>query len=122
MKAAIILVSLLFVITPAADAGSGDAKNTSALKLSCSMGGSSFIVHVDLISCTANGFPANINEDTISWTVPGEASTTYTINRYTGDISRKPVFDPPPGLSEEEKGEYARAFSTSVFSAEWGGH
>jgi hypothetical protein len=32
------------------------------------MGESSFIVNVDLIACTANGYRANINEDTISLT------------------------------------------------------
>jgi hypothetical protein len=34
---------LLFVIAPAANAGSGDVKSTNTLKLSCSMGESSFI-------------------------------------------------------------------------------
>jgi|SRR5208337_2582905 len=117
MKTAIMLVSLLFVIAPAANAGSGDVKSTNILKLSCSMGQSSFIVNVDLVSCTANGFPANINEDTISWTVPGEASVSYTINRYTGDISRNmPPFNPSPAARERSPAGVER------FMAEYGAY
>ncbi len=42
---------LLFVIAPAANAGSEDVKSTNILKLSCSMGESSFIVNVIYRTC-----------------------------------------------------------------------
>jgi hypothetical protein len=42
---------LIFVIAPAANPGSGDVKSTNILKLSCSLGESSFIVNVIYQAC-----------------------------------------------------------------------
>jgi len=71
-----------------------DARKKDIIKLSCSMGESTFVVNVDCASCTVNGLPANINDDTITWDRGN--NIRMTINRYSGEISQSLDLNLPP--------------------------
>jgi hypothetical protein len=95
MKRVGLVIALAMVLLPVF------AQAQSTVKLSCSLEGEFIIVNVDETNSTVNGHTANITADMIVWgEVIGRDSTSYHINRYTGDIKMDRIDDnhPWPGL------------------------
>jgi tetratricopeptide (TPR) repeat protein len=59
-------------------------KEENTLKLVCQILESEFFFKVDLVEKTVNGYPANISESAISWSM--KSFKKLNINRYTGQL------------------------------------